>query len=50
MLLLAEDHAGRLDVGDTRTHVLRAQRHPGSESPLDRVGAHGADDRVAVFG
>lgn len=50
MLFLAEECAGRLDNRDSREPVLCAERHPGSESPLDHVGAHQSDDCMAVFG
>lgn len=50
MLFLAEEYAGHLDYQHAREHLPCTERHPSLESPLDHVGAHQSDDRVAVFG
>lgn len=50
MLFLAEDCAGHLVYQDTRKHVLCIEWHPSLESPVDHVGAHQSDGRMAVFG
>lgn len=50
MLFLAEERACHLDYKDARRHMLGTEWHPSLESPLDHVGAHESDDRVAVSG
>lgn len=50
MLFLAEECASHLDHHDARKHVLCPEWHPGLESPVDHVGAHQPDDRMAVSG
>lgn len=50
VLFLAEECAGHLDYKDATRRLPCAERHPRLESPLDHLGTHQPDDRVAVFG
>lgn len=50
MLFLAKEHAGHLYPRAAGRHLPDTERDPSPESPLDCLGAHQPDDRLAVFG
>lgn len=50
VLFLAKEHAGHLYPRAAGRHLPDTERDPSPESPLDCLGAHQSDDRLAVFG
>lgn len=50
VLFLAEEHAGHLHPRVAGRHVPDTERDPSPESPLDYLGTHQSDDRLAISG